>query len=131
MDRRELLTKTIWIPAASVITAIAPAAVEAANASRPRRRGIEGLFEEMQPGRRNGLTAELRIIRPDTQSFADFIIDRRTAIFITGSRVRIRQLLEELYDNPEGVNHRLQFAPVEVFTGRASRFPRRVDIDAP
>ena len=135
MDRRRLLEKALGaIPMTAAAAALAPMAAEASNASRPRvvrNRAIQGLYEDMQPGRLNGLTVVLRIIRPDTQRHADFVINRNTVIVITGARVTLRQLIEDLNIDPEAVNLRLLTAPVSVWTGANSRNPRRVEIDAP
>lgn len=130
MDRRELLKRAVsLVPAASVASLLVVGESEAARRRRPR--GIEGLIQDLQTGRLNGATIVMRVTRPDTQSFADFVLTRKTVIFAMGQRVRFNQLLELLYAYPEEINRQYFLAPVSILPGPNGVNPKRVDIAAP
>jgi hypothetical protein len=130
MDRRELLKRAVsLVPAASVASLLAVNESEAAR-RRPVR-GIEGLIQDLQTGRLNGATIIMRITRPDTLSFADFVLTRKTVIVAMGQRVRFNWLLEMMYAYPEEINRQYFLAPVKVLPGPNGVNPKRVDIYAP
>lgn len=130
MDRRELLQKAVsFVPLASVAGLLAPTEAEARRRRR-RKQGIEGLIQDLQPGRLNGATIVMRVTRPDTQSFADFVLTRKTVIYAMGQRVRFNQFLEMLYAFPEEINRQYHLSSVSVLPGKNGTSPRRVDIEA-
>lgn len=116
MNRRDLLKRAAIIPAAGFGLLLGSSTPAAAGFSLGT---MEGVLVNIYPGgglapeSQNGGDIVIKIRTPD-QLIRTALVDKKTAIFISGGKVRYRDLLEEVYTNQQTLLHNLQNADVTV-----------------
>lgn len=126
MNRRDLLKRAALIPAAALGTVLA--------SSAPAEAALYGSIVYVKVG---GFGPEsfnggdiVFTINDGDNIYSTALVDKKTKIFITGQKVRHRDLLNQVYTQQEVVNGQFHGAQI-IVTYRDGLKAKRVDINYP